>query len=208
MTWKGTVHCSWCYEKGHNRRGCKSRKKYIQQNPDSPDARQERRRETLWNQKRLCSYCAEDGHTVRTCPLKKRDIVEVKHCLHRNRAAIKKAMIESGLGIGSLVDITRRTWSVGSSLALVTDFGWLRMDADHIQVFVQFLDDSQTQVRNLSINRELLDEKIISKIDPDVIKKQMPEDWLTGDRFDELMYFPKGTRRSSWRINNISDLNC
>tara|TARA_Y100000310_G_scaffold33217_1_gene31399 strand:- start:157 stop:867 length:711 start_codon:yes stop_codon:yes gene_type:complete len=64
MSYNGTVRCSHCWERGHNKRGCPERKKYIEENPDSRAAylvTQQKAR------KRKCGWCSETGHNTRTC---------------------------------------------------------------------------------------------------------------------------------------------
>ena len=68
MSYSGTVRCGHCYNSGHNRRGCPTLKKHVEENPDSWAAtkfraRQERNAAT----KRRCSYCAKPGHNRRGC---------------------------------------------------------------------------------------------------------------------------------------------
>ena len=87
MSWNGTVRCSYCGEKGHNRRGCPSLKKRLEQILAMPeDARNyderclvsEFERKKRNNVDRKCSYCGERGHNRRTCEVlaKHRDYVQ------------------------------------------------------------------------------------------------------------------------------------
>lgn len=74
MSYNGTVRCSYCYNKGHNRRSCPELKKFIEENPDSwraVQARESKKRAS----KRKCSWCDNTGHNLRTCPWRK-DIQE------------------------------------------------------------------------------------------------------------------------------------
>ena len=43
MSWSGTVRCGHCYGKGHNKRTCPGLKKYVEENPDSWRAREQKR---------------------------------------------------------------------------------------------------------------------------------------------------------------------
>ena len=85
MSWNGTVRCSWCYEKGHNRRGCPHLKKHWQdilEDPDSSDYQKGRARAYFAKKERLakkaaetrrCGYCGMPGHNRKTCKVLKHD---------------------------------------------------------------------------------------------------------------------------------------
>ena len=70
MSWNGTVRCSNCYDKGHNRNGCPKLKEDMQKRLDADpnDWRAtdyfEKKQRTS---KRTCGYCKESGHNRKTC---------------------------------------------------------------------------------------------------------------------------------------------
>ena len=77
MSWNGTVHCSYCGQRGHNRLGCPERRKDAAENPDGYIARQIKREEETRRravEARRCSYCGEKGHNRRGCETLKQDI--------------------------------------------------------------------------------------------------------------------------------------
>ena len=91
MSWNGTVRCSWCHKKGHNRRSCPELKKYAEENPDGWAAQQLKRSKQS-AQNRRCRYCGEQGHNRRSCPTLKQ---------HKHYANIANA--EARVGILELV---------------------------------------------------------------------------------------------------------
>jgi len=103
MSYKRTVHCSYCYNTGHNRRGCPDLKKFIKENPDSYVAKRAESRKAS-QRPRKCSYCATPGHTRRTCEKFKtnRQIFIDDALLYRR--AFKAWADKVGLGIGALVE--------------------------------------------------------------------------------------------------------
>ena len=106
MSWNGTVYCSFCGQKGHNRRTCPSRKKYAEQNPNTLWAR-ELEREKEENRRRAsrrkCSYCRQRGHNRPTCKYLKADMAYAEKKNEQLMEIVFNAMKEIGLGVGSLV---------------------------------------------------------------------------------------------------------
>jgi len=126
MSWHGTVNCNWCGQRGHNRRGCPSKKKFIRENPDGYEARRdERSRERVKAsaQNRRCSYCKVKGHNRQTCTALKKDKVYASKKNKKFVGIVKEAMIQIGLGVGALV--SKEHWnSEKPSLYMVTDIKW------------------------------------------------------------------------------------
>jgi len=120
MSWSGTIHCGYCWDKGHNRVTCPKRKANVEERRkedptswvvESYDQEQENRKV------RTCKYCSIKGHNKRTCEELKKDIANTQsNCSEWRRNALK-AMDELGLGIGSLVIYK-------GSTALVVDIHW------------------------------------------------------------------------------------
>ena len=130
MSWNGTVRCSNCYEKGHNRSGCPKLKEEMQKrlevDPDDYRATNyfEKKKRTS---KRTCGYCRETGHNRKTCFEANQDRQQF---ILQNQGAREKAlewMKSSGVGVGTLVK--RETYYEEEHLALVEQIQWHRIDA-------------------------------------------------------------------------------
>jgi hypothetical protein len=96
--------CSYCYQRGHNRRTCPSLKQYVADNPDSYTARTESRRKASHSD-RKCSYCNDTGHNRRTCPTLEK---HKRSAVLRNRefrATLLESMREHGFGEGALIEV-------------------------------------------------------------------------------------------------------
>ena len=102
MSWDGTVRCSWCHGRGHNRASCPSRKEHIKNNPDGYEARQEAKRLSR-KVTRTCSYCREPGHNRKTCEALRSDRQKLFAVDKDYRTRFVEALQSCGLGIGSLV---------------------------------------------------------------------------------------------------------
>ena len=114
MSWNGTVRCSWCYNKGHNKLGCPERKKSIEENPNGYEAQREEQRKR-YAKVRACSYCEEPGHNRKTC---KEIKVDRQGFVNKNiklRETVLNWMKETGVGIGSLVTVARNQWNPDTS---------------------------------------------------------------------------------------------
>ncbi len=126
--WKRTVRCGHCYEKGHNKSACASRKqdlitriekgeKALVENNFRSDY--ERVNQKRWveeaksqlhkmetrGQNRKCGYCKDPGHTRRTCPARKDRVKEVTNETIDFRTKMCDKFISAGLGPGALIYI-------------------------------------------------------------------------------------------------------
>ena len=130
MSWSGTVTCSYCYERGHNRRSCpqitqRVRDRYdravreLAANPDDAyyiqyveDRAKELTKRTgvdprtgkkAKKKNTTCGYCYEQGHNRRSCPQRKAD----RLAAHGATSALRTRAVEykktKGLGIGAIV---------------------------------------------------------------------------------------------------------
>ena len=147
MSWSGTVRCGHCYGKGHNKRTCPGLKKYVEENPDSWRAREQKRSKEASSNRR-CSYCQETGHNRRTCAELRldRDKAQGFNKEWCNRAA--DLLKERGLGIGALVE-SPGTWKTDyeKTVSMVVGFNWneanfLSMNNSYVGdfIFVRALD--------------------------------------------------------------------
>ena len=130
MSWNGTVRCSNCYEKGHNRSGCPKLKEEMQKrlevDPDDYRATSyfEKKKRTS---KRTCGYCRETGHNRKTCFEANQDRQQFILQYQGAREKALEWMKSSGVGVGTLVK--RETYYEEEHLALVEQIQWHRIDA-------------------------------------------------------------------------------
>ena len=135
MSWNGTVRCSNCYDKGHNRSGCPKLKEDMQKRLDADpndwratDYFEKKQRRS----KRACGYCKESGHNRKTCfeAKKDRDVF-----IQQNQDAREKAlewMKGSGVGVGALVK--RESYYEDEHLALIEQVRWFQINAKTVLV--------------------------------------------------------------------------
>ena len=198
MSWNGTVRCTWCGGKGHNRRSCTDRKGFVERSPDSYEARREATMQSR-QATRECSYCHDKGHNRRTCVTLKEDKVLIISRLALSRAAIAKSMVVNGLGIGTLVNIPS-SWSGDLGPALVVNFDWVDIDdMNSVQGVATFVEDGAKRYCDFRFEdstHKITQGEILSSLDEDMIRARFPKDWLTGTNYQEEKYFPKGESRS------------
>ena len=137
MSYNGTVRCSYCHEKGHNRLGCPHRRKEALKNPESYEGRlwhreQERRKAQVEN--RVCSYCKEPGHNRRGCKLLKEDKQLIRDRQDEFLDRFAQLTSSAGIGPGALVKIPQGRhsddggiWSKGF-VGMVQKFKWENID--------------------------------------------------------------------------------
>ncbi len=187
MSFDGTVRCSWCYSKGHNRNGCEERKKYIADNPDSYEAKREQTRKS---RNRRCSYCSGTGHTRRTCPIMKEDRIKVANALQISRREIRHRLIAEGLGIGSLVSVV--DWH-NNRVGIVKEIEWKNIN--ELQTFKFTLMSATDRTRWYCVNLERDSLKVLGPVSSHSIERGMPQEWRSGLLYDENHFFEKGQRR-------------
>ena len=138
MSWDGTVRCSECYTKGHNRSGCPRRKERYEEALAKPEGerdyyddkviRQTERDKERRSKPRTCSYCKRQaGHNRRKCP----ELAEHTAYVQKQQVAFRKAFLEHiqglGLNVGALV---RAPGSENARVHIVTEIRW---DLVHIK---------------------------------------------------------------------------
>ena len=106
MSYNGTVRCSYCYNKGHNRRSCPQLKKYIEENPSSYTAQTFKERKAA-GKKRACSYCEKCGHNRKTCRDLKNDVDYYQTLCVEMRREVLEWLHKNGIGAGALVAYSR-----------------------------------------------------------------------------------------------------
>ena len=135
MSWNGTVRCSNCWTKGHNRSGCPKLKEEMQKRleADPNDWRAtdyfEKKKRTS---KRTCGYCQEPGHNRKTCSEAK---IDRDGFILRNQDAREKALDwlkKCGVGVGTLVEY--ETYWDGKGIGLVESVYWSAINAQRTLV--------------------------------------------------------------------------
>ena len=123
-------YCSWCWGKGHNAASCPERKKHIQENPDSYEAKREaaklERRKNRKKTPRKCGFCRKPGHNAKTCHAKKTIQEKYRGLCSAYRRKVLEEMCVMGLGAGALVVFNPRG-AEKPILALVEDIKWDRI---------------------------------------------------------------------------------
>ena len=187
MSWNGTVRCSNCYEKGHNRNGCPKLKeemqKRIETDPEDYYAQNyfEKKQRTS---KRTCGYCKESGHNRKTCSEAKQDR---NHFVRQNQDAREKALEwlqENGIGVGTLVSY--ENYFDGQCIGLVEYVNWTLINAQ--RVLVDANDVGIPDVQCLSIakidgskerhNANPRKVEVLGTIPARLVSAQVPYSWL------------------------------
>ncbi len=108
-TYKRTVHCSYCHQRGHNRSSCPQHAQRIEElrATDSEnyyvkiyDAKKARRKAK--SSDRTCSYCSTKGHNRSTCVELKAHMAETVEQNKAFRAIVWKRFQVLGIGPGAL----------------------------------------------------------------------------------------------------------
>lgn len=139
------MRCSYCYETGHNVKGCKKMKETaaIAAAKPSEDRTNDERyamAKVVYHKQasktRACSYCSGESHTRRTCASLKAHVITRNALESRWRRGIAKTLAESPVKIGAFVEWT--TWEGAKITAIITglnieklkenDFGVLGLD--------------------------------------------------------------------------------
>jgi len=152
--YKRTVRCGHCYEKGHNKSACSSRKEQLEENVkhytqelakstlapgdwqrENLERYLARNQEQLKNMEnrgknRKCGFCGQGGHTRRTCQKRKDDVQKMTTATIDLRRGVAKKMAEAGLGPGSLIR-TRVHHQGEIILALVTKVRFENVLSEH-----------------------------------------------------------------------------
>jgi len=150
MSYKRTVRCGHCWEKGHNRRSCPDLRKVmlarLEENPDDWYSKQYFEGNKK-GKKKSCGYCSTSGHTRSTCiELKHARKVAVEACVEWRKRYIKVAKAQ-GVGIGTLVKYT--SWNE-TYLGVVTNIHW-----HHLDHRIQFSDKAHAHALVVKVATEL-----------------------------------------------------
>ena len=129
MSWNGTVTCSYCFKKGHNRRGCPQEKADIQARREqygdddwkvrSYDMK--RARTSRAGESRKCTYCGERGHNRRTCSTLKEHVAILRKASTIWRREFVNMLNASGIGVGTILSLD---WYGDATRYIVTGINW------------------------------------------------------------------------------------
>ena len=204
MSYSRTVNCSYCYERGHNRRSCPHLKAYVENNPDSYRAKREKeRRLRMKNRVRRCSYCDGVEHNARTCTIKKEDKKRLVLALSVERKRFFEKMKAQGIGVGAL--FARDTgWNMPKLAYMISGINWKNCHGGEHFSFVAM------NVAKASGNHEW-DYHAPKTVHHTIRTNETweallcpantinaPQEWLDGTLYDEEQWFPKSTQRCQW----------
>lgn len=163
-------YCRYCYTQGHTQANCPSKKRFIEDNPDSWLAE---------NAKRKCSFCHNKGHTRPKCPDFQERIRQKKIHVLETRQKICDYLSESGISPGALLKAEVWSYSKGTWLKvpmIVKGIMWDRISSvseEYIQVFIPFLSEEGVvrMPQNYDLNIHYSGTEIISPANVECSKK-------------------------------------
>jgi hypothetical protein len=204
MTYKRTIHCSYCGSAGHNKSSCPDYKVYIGRlRSDYGDehwqvARYDHSKAKRANaaKNRSCSYCGSTDHNRRSCQALKNDMAayEAKNATYRR--SFLRAMIRTGFGPGAMIE--RTMWiGGGTELRVVTSLNWTSVrfccdDQPHFEVRKPSLvgltlhswqssDVPLPRLKNGVINQECeRASRVLVRAPEENIMRMIPAGWLDG----------------------------
>ena len=147
MSWDGTVRCSHCWEKGHNKRSCPKLKERLSELAEDGDLYAQRKlRES---QTRKCSFCGHSyhkddphKHNASTCGWRKKFEAEVLNEVLAHRFEVEDAMNKIGFTPGALVSMSVQEWdheqgnyNVSEKYLLLKDLNWLTVTPQNVSEF-------------------------------------------------------------------------
>jgi len=198
MSYSGTVYCSWCHNRGHNKAGCEDRKTFIKENPDGWEARKEKqKKEERVSRVRRCSYCSVPAHTRRTCEVINRDRVTLVKYLKAKRAEIAEQLCKHGFSVGTLVEATRGYYTSDKELAVITSLNWKKLNDVRFNALVMFVSDGSSREKAFRLTDAPRSTPVVSGLTEELIRQGLPRSWVSGTFYDEDDYFDeKGKERS------------
>lgn len=217
----GTVTCSNCWQRGHNRRGCPALRERmvarIKNDPDDWRARQYfEKKERSKGKNKKCGYCKNPGHQRRTC----KELTHAKATAVRLCAEWRKdfivALKDKGVGIGSLVEFR----SYGDpTLGMITDIQWHKLDhrlkfgdGDIHALHVKSIDNLSSQYGATRVPLPTLEDGltgdcftsyqkntiVVSALSGSRVEAQVPTAFLTGEDCIDLIF--KESAKASERL--------
>jgi hypothetical protein len=189
MSYRRKVHCRYCYGTGHNVRSCEKMREDAKANPAGYAARKVSQYATSKSEggsARSCSYCRDSGHNRKSCTKLVQDYAQMIRKNAEYRKNVLERMVSCGLGIGALVScryndsplslITEIEWDSINTNGSFSNAGCVKIDSDSYtkyNITLDKFDIVNNSYRDYYWNLE-------SGIDPEMVKAQMPSDWLSG----------------------------
>ena len=123
-SYRRPVTCSYCYNTGHNKRGCPRYKEHAAAGNVSSYQKLAPRR---------CSYCAQTGHDRRKCEDLHNDKVNTILSNRKWIELVIKDMEDNGVGIGTLLKVKDgyHGSDAAFNLAMITGFNWDNLFIKH-----------------------------------------------------------------------------
>jgi len=112
MSWNGTVRCSLCYEKGHNKRSCPELVKRAKEEGEDSWAARELARNKAKGKVKRCSYCNLKGHNRATCEPLLAKAVEWRALNADFRRQAAEALLTAGYGTGAIILHDGASWNL------------------------------------------------------------------------------------------------
>lgn len=183
-----TVRCRYCYNSGHNQRSCPQMREEAAKNPNSWVARKVASYSTNVAEggtARSCTYCRVTGHNRKTCSKLIQDFsADVKKCAEYRKNLLER-MMACGFGVGALAE--SRYYGGDQSVRFIANINWMNIthlnhgnvvsfDEDHYSQYDLRLDKFNTETNTY----EDYYYKLASGISPELVKEQMPDEWLSG----------------------------
>lgn len=189
MSYRRKVHCRYCYRTGHNVRSCEKMREDAKANPAGYAARKVTQYNTskaAGGSARSCTYCRESGHNRKSC---NKLIVDYAKAITKNaeyRKNILQHMTRCGIGVGALISvryndtpvclITEIVWDAINDNGTFSNAGSIKVDGDsYTKYHIAFdkFDIVNNTYKDYYWNLE-------SGIGPEMVREQMPNDWLSG----------------------------
>jgi len=228
MSWNSTVRCSYCWQNGHNKAGCPTRKAdYERKKTSEPDSYFVRQYEEDKSRrsKRSCSYCKEAGHTKRTCQHIKADKRKTVEMNKVWREAMLNHFKNIGLGVGALVQFVHKSsWQDDKvDNVVISEIIWdnltfaIKNGASPYSFRVRTLENfSQAHMVDFPVdpagvitrNSEYgLHVHVLGPVSSSAIEANVPPCWLTGEGAEiENMFFDyNGKPRQRYDIDWIEE---
>lgn len=161
--------CRLCYREGHNRNNC----------PSYPNASPKTKR------KARCSYCyrqkgvTDTDHNRSNCSARKADL---KTWIEENKkwaVTFKSSMLESGIGIGSIVEWYGEPYYINDIIFEMTTkdatkgYRGVKLEHAHTQYEAYY----NTMITNITDTKWV---KVVSPVSKELLEKQFPQDWESG----------------------------
>lgn len=211
MSYSGTVRCSNCYQKGHNRSGCphliKRMEERLEQDPDDWRAKRFFAKKKNRGKNKKCSYCNHSGHSRPTCKELKHAKATATSLCKEWRQRCVEVLKNTGVGIGTLVKF--KTWGE-SRLGVVLDIDWDKLDhriwygyggqsAALLVSPVEEIGTGRTTTLQIPTSEDLFEvnsynyyseraPEIIGPISAEQVAQQVPASFLTGESCVEPIF--------------------